>query len=249
MAAPFSLCVYDPTPSAPAVAQVNEIRVDNRGMTEKAIIIGGGGHALSLADATHGQQLEVVGFIAPTAADPVRALLPCLGHELAAADFAPDAVLLLNGIGSSGPVSRHRSAYLEAREAGWRFARVAHRNASVSGIQVTQGDACQVMANAVINAGVALGDNVLVNSGAVVEHGCQIGSHSHVASGAIVCGDCRLGESVHIGAGATVLPGVRVGSGAVIAAGAVVTADVEPLTLVAGVPARRLRAIDEQELA
>jgi maltose O-acetyltransferase len=37
---------------------------------------------------------------------------------------------------------------------------------------------------------------------------------------------------------ATVLPGVRIGRGAVVAAGAVVTEDVEPHTIVGGVPAR-----------
>lgn len=37
---------------------------------------------------------------------------------------------------------------------------------------------------------------------------------------------------------ATVLPNVRIGRGAVVAANSVVTADVEPLTIVGGVPAR-----------
>ncbi|MDO7881025.1 acyltransferase [Salinibacterium soli] len=46
-----------------------------------------------------------------------------------------------------------------------------------------------------------------------------------------------IGDDVWIGAGSTVLAGVTIGSGAVIAAGAVVTRDVEPLTIVAGVPA------------
>jgi len=45
-------------------------------------------------------------------------------------------------------------------------------------------------------------------------------------------------DDVWIGHGATVLKGVRIGRGAVVAAGAVVTRDVEPYSVVGGVPAR-----------
>ncbi len=53
----------------------------------------------------------------------------------------------------------------------------------------------------------------------------------------------RIGRGVWIAAGATVLQGVTVGEDAVIAAGAVVTHDVPARTLVAGVPARVVRAL------
>jgi maltose O-acetyltransferase len=46
-----------------------------------------------------------------------------------------------------------------------------------------------------------------------------------------------------VGANATLLPGITVGAGSFVAAGAVVNADVPPHTLVAGVPARRVRAL------
>ena len=51
-----------------------------------------------------------------------------------------------------------------------------------------------------------------------------------------------VGHDVWIGHGATITPGVSVGNGAVIGAGAVVTHDVAPYTIVAGVPARPLKA-------
>jgi maltose O-acetyltransferase len=47
-------------------------------------------------------------------------------------------------------------------------------------------------------------------------------------------------DDVWIGAGAIILKGVTIGTGAVVAAGAVVTKDVEPYSIVAGVPAKKI---------
>jgi phosphonate metabolism protein (transferase hexapeptide repeat family) len=58
-----------------------------------------------------------------------------------------------------------------------------------------------------------------------------------------------IGHDAWIGHGAIVLPGRRVGDGAVIAAGAVVTKDVAPYAIVAGNPARLIRARFPQGIA
>lgn len=50
-----------------------------------------------------------------------------------------------------------------------------------------------------------------------------------------------IGNDVWIGNGAIVLRGVNVGDGAVIGAGAVVTRDVEPYTIVVGIPAKPIK--------
>lgn len=52
-----------------------------------------------------------------------------------------------------------------------------------------------------------------------------------------------LKRGCYLGAGALLLPGVTVGERAVVAAGAVVTKDVPPATVVAGVPARVVKAL------
>src|SRR5262245_16153891 len=52
-------------------------------------------------------------------------------------------------------------------------------------------------------------------------------------------------DDVWLGANAVVTDGVRIGRGAVVAAGAVVTSDVPPHTVVAGVPARVIRELED----
>ena len=54
-------------------------------------------------------------------------------------------------------------------------------------------------------------------------------------------GDIVIGNDVWIGYEAVILSGVRIGDGAIVAARAVVTGDVEPYTIVGGVPAKPIR--------
>jgi maltose O-acetyltransferase len=53
--------------------------------------------------------------------------------------------------------------------------------------------------------------------------------------------DIIVEDEVWIGANVTVLPGVHIGECSVIGAGSVVTKDVEPYSVYAGVPARKIR--------
>lgn len=60
--------------------------------------------------------------------------------------------------------------------------------------------------------------------------------------------DCVIGHDVWIATNAVILRDVKIGDGAVIGAGAVVTRDVEPYTIVAGVPAKPIRKRFDDEI-
>jgi len=56
----------------------------------------------------------------------------------------------------------------------------------------------------------------------------------------IICREVKIKKNAYIGAGAIILPGVTIGEYSVVGAGAVITKDVEPYTIVAGVPGKKI---------
>lgn len=78
---------------------------------------------------------------------------------------------------------------------------------------------------------------------------CKVGDYVTVGHGAILhC--CEVQDHCLIGIGATVLDGAIIGRGSIVAAGALVTKDakIPPNSLVAGVPAKVLKTLDEKTM-
>lgn len=104
-------------------------------------------------------------------------------------------------------------------------------------------------------AGVSIGAHSVINRDVLLDgrSGLQIGANVSISEGSQLLtlehdpnspsfgwrgAPVVIADRAFLGARSTVLPGITVGEGAVVAAGAVVTRDVEPYTIVGGVPAR-----------
>jgi len=88
-------------------------------------------------------------------------------------------------------------------------------------------------------------DKITVGSKVTISRGAFICTASHDVTRRhlpLVTAPVTIEDGVWIGAYATILPGVTVGEGAIVAARAVVTKDVPPFVIVAGNPARVVKA-------
>jgi acetyltransferase-like isoleucine patch superfamily enzyme len=73
------------------------------------------------------------------------------------------------------------------------------------------------------------------------EHRFDVAGTPVIFSGHPDVAETVIEDDVWIGARALVRSGVRVGRGSIIAMGAVVVKDVEPYSIIAGVPARKIK--------
>ncbi|MEP5568697.1 MAG: DapH/DapD/GlmU-related protein [Halioglobus sp.] len=88
-----------------------------------------------------------------------------------------------------------------------------------------------------------IGDNVTLSYGVKIITGGLILSNEGAVSKQHSKQPISIHNNVWIGANAIILPGVNIGLGSVVAAGSVVSSDVQPYTMVAGVPAKQIRQL------
>lgn len=119
-----------------------------------------------------------------------------------------------------------------------------------NGLNIEAGDEFLANYNVTILdiAKVTIGNDVWIGPGvliATINHPLSpSGRRKHLG----IAKPVKIGNDVWIGGNATILPGVTIGDNVVVAAGAVVAKDVPSNTLVGGVPAKKIKDL-ENDLA
>lgn len=119
--------------------------------------------------------------------------------------------------------------------------------AAHSGGHISIGDNFSVNVNSYIGAAdggnIIIGNNVLIAQNVVLRASnhyfnnitIPINQQGHSGGEIVIEDDCWIGANV------VVTPNVRIGRHSIVGAGAVVTSDIEPYSIVAGVPAKLIR--------
>jgi len=216
-------------------------------MLPKVVIWGASGHALVVADILRLQGgYEIVGLLDDL--NPERhgrqiAGLPVLGgREQLDALRRRKVTHLIFGFGDCTARLRLISV---VKESGFAFATAVHPRAVVAA-DAEIGEGTVVVAGAVVNTGASVGAHAIINTCASVDHECVIGDAVHVGPGARLGGRVGVGDATWIGIGATVLDGRQIGARSMVGAGSVVTKDVDADVVVYGVPARKIRSMEDQ---
>ena len=209
-------------------------------MTDKIILIGGGGHAKVLAAMLKkSPQFSVLGYLDPKDAGPLLGF-PYLGTEtqIPALLEKHKKLSALIAFGKIKADNKRHLRFQELKKLGLEFPSLVAKGAIVNE-GVSLGEGSVVMDGAVIQPGTSIQPLGIVNTGACIDHDCEIGIDVHVAPGATLSGAVKVGDFSLIGVGACVKQGIRVGAHVVLGAGAALVQDALEAGDYLGVPAVR----------
>lgn len=211
---------------------------------KKLLLIGGGGHCASVADAALATgAYEAIGIVDIKPELALFGEVPFVGTD----DDLPR--LYTEGyqyafitLGSIGYSSKRERLYQLVLDIGFSVPNIIDPTAIISR-HSTLSTGIFIGKKAVVNAGATIDDCAIINTSSVVEHDCQIGSFVHVSPSATLCGNVAVGFGTHIGAGATIKQGITVGEHAIVGMSSVVVHDIPDGVVAFGNPCREVRKV------
>ena len=182
------------------------------------ILIGGGGHCLSVIDVVEQEdKYNIKGILDDTKKGDVLGY-PILGNRDLVRELSTQGMFFLITIGQIKSSSTREDIALLLDSCKANLATVISPLAYVSK-HATIGEGSVIMHNAIINAKAKVGKHCIINTKANIEHNVQIGDFCHISTCATVNGDTIVGKRTFIGSNATISNNITIVEKSIISAG------------------------------
>lgn len=182
------------------------------------ILIGGGGHCLSVIDVVEQEdKYNIKGILDDTKKGNVLGY-PILGNRDLVRELSTEGMFFLITIGQIKSSSTREDIALLLDSCKANLATVISPLAYVSK-HATIGEGSVIMHNAIINAKAKVGKHCIINTKANIEHNVQIGDFCHISTCATVNGDTIVGKRTFIGSNATISNNITIVEKSIISAG------------------------------
>jgi len=213
-------------------------------MTEDLVVIGGGGLAREAAwiALQQPEQWRLVGFLDddPHVQGQLRLGYRIMGPVTDFPAYKDSKFIIAVGTPRTRKVIRGKLFNVP----DGRFATLIDASAKFhSSVSFAPGSL--VCAGAVATVDISCGSHFILNINATVGHDCKFDDYCTVAPLAAISGNVSCAAGVEIGTGAAIRQGIKIGRGAMVGMGSVVVSNVEPLAVVVGNPAKKLRDLGD----
>lgn len=209
-------------------------------MKKDLILIGAGGFAKSVIDSIDEKRYNIIGFV-----DDIKSGTH-LGYKILANKLEDvENKEIYSYFIAIGDNTKRTYWYNKIIENDLEIINVIDRTAILS-TNITYGRGIFVGKLAIINSDVRIGENVILNTKSLLEHGVRVGNNSNISTNTAVNGDVQIGNNCFVGSSSVVNGQITIGDNSIIGSGSVVIKDIPKDVVVAGIPAKLIRRLNDE---
>jgi len=210
-------------------------------MVNNLIVVGAGGHCrVILSVLKYYENFSVMGIADRTSQTKGEKISDCV-IQYSWNDFKK---IYKNGTRHAaiaiGNNEERKELFLELTDIGFKIPTIIHPASLIEKDAVIENGSLICM-GAKIGTKVHIGKSCVVYTGSILDHEVKLGDFVYLSPGCNIAGQVSIDDSSFIGLGSTIIEKTSIGSNVTVGAGSVVLNNIPDNTVVAGVPAKKIK--------